>query len=200
MCDWVQSTSLGDDWSHQTFRVCVSSRAQLKARPQNYCGLHGTELYWSQEPLAFVKYYYELWCLVHVFTGSCIRSADIFIYLVPSFSSCEDTTENKTDKYTFIEISHISKYLQYYFIISYAIAVFTSEFPSGAVIKNPANGGDAGDTGSIPGSERSPGEGNSNPLHYPCLENPIERGAWWAAIHGVTKELYVIEWLSMHTH
>ena len=83
--------------------------------------------------------------------------------------------------------------LQYYFIISYATAFFTSDFPSGAVIKNPANGGDAGDAGSIPGSERSPGEGNSSPLHYPCLENPIERRAWWAAVHGVTKEWYVIE-------
>ena len=41
--------------------------------------------------------------------------------------------------------------------------------------------------GSIPGSERSPGEGNGNPLQYSCLENPMDRGAWWAAVHGVTK-------------
>ena len=67
VCSWVQSTSLGNDWSHQTFRVCLSSRAQLKARPQNCCGLHGTELYWSQQPLAFVKYY--LWIMV---VGPCL--------------------------------------------------------------------------------------------------------------------------------
>ena len=45
----------------------------------------------------------------------------------------------------------------------------------------------AGDLGSIPGSGRSPGEGNGNPLQYSCLENPMDGGAWWAAVHGVTK-------------
>ena len=44
-----------------------------------------------------------------------------------------------------------------------------------------------GDPGSIPGSGRSPGEGNGNPLQYSCLENPMDGGAWWAAVHGVTK-------------
>ena len=49
------------------------------------------------------------------------------------------------------------------------------------VVKNPpANAGDAGDTGLITGLGRSPGEGNGNPLQYSCLENPIDRGAWWA--------------------
>ena len=45
----------------------------------------------------------------------------------------------------------------------------------------------AGDLGSIPGSGRSPGEGNGNPLQYSCLENPMDGGAWWATVHGVTK-------------
>ena len=45
----------------------------------------------------------------------------------------------------------------------------------------------AGDLGSIPGSRRSPGEGNGNPLQYSCLENPMDRGAWWATVHGVAK-------------
>ena len=45
----------------------------------------------------------------------------------------------------------------------------------------------AGDAGSIPGLERSPGEGNGNPLQYSCLENPMDRGDWWATVHGVTK-------------
>ena len=44
-----------------------------------------------------------------------------------------------------------------------------------------------GDMGSIPGSGRFPGEGNGNPLQYSCLGNPIDRGAWWAIVHGVTK-------------
>ena len=56
-------------------------------------------------------------------------------------------------------------------------------FAGGSVVKNlPAN---AGDAGSIPGSGRSPGEGNGNPLQYSCLENPMVGGAWWATVHGV---------------
>ena len=55
------------------------------------------------------------------------------------------------------------------------------------MVKNlPAN---AGDTGSIPGSERSPGIGNGNPLQYSCLGYPMDRGAWRATVHGVAKEL-----------
>ena len=49
----------------------------------------------------------------------------------------------------------------------------------------PAN---AGDMDLIPGLGRSPGEGNGNPLQYSCLENPMDRGAWWAIVHGVAKE------------
>ena len=45
----------------------------------------------------------------------------------------------------------------------------------------------AGDPGSIPGLGKSPGEGNGDPLQYPCLENLTDRGAWWAAVHGFTK-------------
>ena len=45
----------------------------------------------------------------------------------------------------------------------------------------------AGDPSLIPGSRRSPGEGNGNPLQYSCLENPMDRGAWWATVHGVTR-------------
>ena len=51
-----------------------------------------------------------------------------------------------------------------------------------------ANVGDTGDVGLIPGSGRAPGEGNGNPLQYSCLENPMDRGTWQAAVHGVTKE------------
>ena len=43
----------------------------------------------------------------------------------------------------------------------------------------------AGDGSSIPGSERSPGGGNGNPLQYSCLENPMDKGAWWGIVHGV---------------
>ena len=49
------------------------------------------------------------------------------------------------------------------------------------------NAGDAEDVGLIPGSGRSRGEGNGNPLQYFCLRNPMDRGAWWAMVHGVSK-------------
>ena len=57
--------------------------------------------------------------------------------------------------------------------------------PGGSVVKNlPA---DAGDSSSVPGLVRSPGEGNGNPLQYSCLENFMNRGAWWATVHRVAK-------------
>ena len=55
----------------------------------------------------------------------------------------------------------------------------------GSVVKNPPV--KAGDLDLIPGSGRSPGEGNGNPLQYSCLKNPMDRGAWQAAVHGFTK-------------
>ena len=61
-------------------------------------------------------------------------------------------------------------------------------FPDGSVVKNPpARAGDTGDVGWIPGSGRSPGGGNGNPLQYSYLENSTDRGAWLAIVHGVTK-------------
>ena len=50
-----------------------------------------------------------------------------------------------------------------------------------------ANSGDTGDIGSVPGLGRFFGEGNGNPVQYSCLENSMDRGAWWATVHGVTK-------------
>ena len=58
-------------------------------------------------------------------------------------------------------------------------------FPGGLEVKAPVC--NAGDLGSIPGSGRFPGEGNGNPLQYSCLENPMDRGTWWATVHGVAK-------------
>ena len=64
-------------------------------------------------------------------------------------------------------------------------------------VKNLAgNAGDTRDAGSIPGSGRSPGVGNGNPLWCFCLENPMDRGAWWATVHGVTKIWTLVKRLS----
>ena len=65
------------------------------------------------------------------------------------------------------------------------------------VVKNPpASAGDTRDASSVPGSGRSPGVGNGNPLQYSCLGNSMDRGVWWAIVHGVTKSQ---TWLSAQT-
>ena len=83
-------------------------------------------------------------------------------------------------------------------VLSFFICLPTSihgGFPGGSMVKNlPANAGDAGDMGSIPGSERPPGEGNGNPLQYSCLENSTDKGAWQVTVRGVAKSQ---TWLSM---
>ena len=68
-----------------------------------------------------------------------------------------------------------------------ALLPWTRGFPGDSVVKNPP--ANVGDTGSIPGMGRSPGEGNGNPLGYSCLGNPMDKGAWQAAVQGVAKEL-----------
>ena len=61
-------------------------------------------------------------------------------------------------------------------------------FPGGSVVKNPP--ANVRDAGSIPGSGSSPGEGNGNPLQYSHPKNPMDRGAWQATVHGVTRVIY----------
>ena len=68
--------------------------------------------------------------------------------------------------------------------------------PSGSVVENPP--ANAGDVGLISGLGRSPGEVKGNPLQYSCLENPVDRGAWRATVHGITKSWTPLKQLSMH--
>ena len=73
--------------------------------------------------------------------------------------------------------------------VSTAIIIFKLDFLGGSVVKNlPDNAGDAKGTGSVSALGRSPAEGNGNPFQYPCLGNPMDRGAWPATVHGVAKE------------
>ena len=71
-------------------------------------------------------------------------------------------------------------------------------FPDGSAVKNPP--ANAGALGSIPGLGRSPGEENGNPLQYSCLENPKDRGAWQATVHGVTNTQTRLSDSHTHTH
>ena len=63
-----------------------------------------------------------------------------------------------------------------------------------------ANAGDIRDAGLIPGLGRSPGGGHGNPLQCSCLENPVDRGAWWATVHRVAKSQTQLKRLRIHAH
>ena len=68
------------------------------------------------------------------------------------------------------------------------MSVITDAPQVAVLVKNPSvKAGDARDAGSVPESGRSPGVGNGNPLQYSCLEKPMDKGAWWVTVHGVTK-------------
>ena len=87
-----------------------------------------------------------------------------------------------------------------YIYIHTLLYMYTYIRPSqeGLVVKNlPAN---AGDESSLPGSGRSTGGGNGNPLLYSCLENSMDRGVWWATVHGAAKSQRWLKWLSMYIY
>ena len=87
---------------------------------------------------------------------------------------------------TFIKLYYAPDFYIYY--SHFNPHLHDGDFPGGANVKNPpANAGDMRDTGSISGSERSCGGGHGNPLHYSFLENPTDRGAWWAIVHKVAE-------------
>ena len=92
------------------------------------------------------------------------------------------------------------------FLFSFRIGLFAHKYSScigfrdGTVVKNQSTkAGDVRDASLIPGFGRSPGRGNGNPLRYSCLGNPVDRGVWRAAIHGVAKS-DTPERLSTHTY
>ena len=92
-----------------------------------------------------------------------------------------------------ISLANVHHYSQYNF--SFWWDLLRSLF-DGSVVKNPpVNAGDARDAGSISGSGKSPKKGNGNPLQYSCLKNSMERGAWWATVHAISKSQ---TWLNMH--
>ena len=82
-----------------------------------------------------------------------------------------------------LDYEHTNRMLRNWHCVSSSLG-----FPMTLEVKNPhANAGDSRDGGSIPGSERSAGEGHGSPLWYSCLENPMDRGALWATVHRLTK-------------
>ena len=90
--------------------------------------------------------------------------------------------------FTTVSSPYVLKYQNTSVYIQYSAV---GGFPGGSVVKNPP--ANAGDSGSIPGSGRSPGEENGNPLQCSCLGNAMDRGAWWATVHGVAKQMGTTE-------
>ena len=85
-----------------------------------------------------------------------------------------------------------NKLCTYVVLMTYIIKMYICSFndnslgfPGAQMVKKSTCS--TGDLGSVPGLGRSPGRGHGNPLQYSCLENPMDRGAWWATVHGVTK-------------
>ena len=77
--------------------------------------------------------------------------------------------------------------IQFFLYTFLCLSNFRVRTKQSTVVKNPpVSAGDAGGLDSVPGSESSPGEGNGNPLQCSCLETSMDRGAWWATVHGVT--------------
>ena len=112
------------------------------------------------------------------------------------------------DGWAFFECSPGSRHCYSRYIISFIFTsfIFTLSyllhlsiyFPNGSVGEESAcSARDTGDAGSIPGSGRAPGEEKGNPLQYSCLENPTDRGSWWAAVHGGHKEADMTEGLPL---
>ena len=89
--------------------------------------------------------------------------------------------KKRREVYLFGNTNKVITELKTFRSVSYRI----EGFPGGSEVK--ASASNAGDRGSIPGLGRSPGEGNGNPLQYSCLENPMDREAWQATVHGVAK-------------
>ena len=79
--------------------------------------------------------------------------------------------------------------------------IFHTAFPGSSVVKNlPASAGATEDIGSVPGSGRSPGEGDGNPVQYSCQDNPMDRGAWLATVHWVWRVRHDWARACTHTH
>ena len=86
----------------------------------------------------------------------------------------------------------------YTLLLKYHVANYRLGFPGGSALKNlPASVGDTGDMALVPGSGRSTWRRNGNPLQYSYLENPMDRGAWWATVHEVAKSWTRLKRLSM---
>ena len=122
---------------------------------------------------------------------------------MPNFQNCEvfyDSIKGKLQVLCMYVCVYTHTHTHTHILLSeVSICVYIDRYthffgsPGGTVVKDPLAIQEM--VGLIPGSGRSPGEGNGYPLHYSCLGNPMDRGAWWAIVHGVTNS-----WTRLSTH
>ena len=125
------------------------------------------------------------WSLKQALQISKIKKSDNYVQLgLLEISNVRCMTTNNLSLILSLRVSK-------YFVAYLRCLLCLKGFPGATVVKNPPT--NPGDAGFIPESGRCPGVGNGNPLQYPCLENPMDRGAWWAIVHGVAKELDMTE-------
>ena len=113
------------------------------------------------------------WLSKHICEVSCYQT---------NYYCCQWCAKHCTNCFVNLSLSHSLTVCIYIYMYIFNRCV---GFLGGSAVNNPC--ACVGDTGSVPGSRRSPGEGNGNPLQYSCLENSIDRGAWWTTVHGSWK-------------
>ena len=114
--------------------------------------------------------------------------------------SVQQSTASHSYTYTYLLFFRFFPHIGHY-RVSLLVTYFMYSsvgFPGGSEVK--ASAFNAGDLGLIPGSGRSPGEGNGNPLQYSCLENPMDRGDWWATVHRAAKSWTRLRDFTHFTH
>ena len=166
---------------------------------------HPPLLYWEQECQYILKFYLgefnSPWIFVFWKIANFRKIGEIEFTLEPSgcgFTILTDffslslslcTSLNFSTEFLKEDCRHHRTYSVYFNIkkkkFTWVQCVFQG-FPRCSAVKNPP--ANAGNEGSVPGLGRSPAEGNGNPRQYSCLENPMDRRAWWAAVYGVTIE------------
>ena len=109
----------------------------------------------------------------------------VFIWPIWAFHESLNVTRSSTDKTKKEKWGLETLHVDFLFQSNFYWSIIALGFPGGSDGKKSAC--NVGNPGLIPGLGRSPGEGNGNPLQYSCLEDPMDRGAWWATVHGVTK-------------
>ena len=124
------------------------------------------------------------WCLAEGWRRICDSQAGSVGPQLENHVNCFQELEFGQAQYSKV----LSNYSFCSFCFFFFLCLILGASQVALVVKNPpANTGDARDAVLKPGSIRSPGGGNGNPLQYSCLENPMDRGAWWATVHGVAE-------------